>query len=66
LALDTLAGDSALRNAMGMEGWHYAATQLWSRRAEQMSALYRRLVSTHGRGAVADIGGHGAIADVAT
>jgi len=65
-ALDTLAADPELRNTMGMEGWHYAATQLWSRRAEQMSALYRGLVSTHGRGEVADIGGHGAIAGAAT
>jgi glycosyltransferase involved in cell wall biosynthesis len=65
-ALDTLAADPVLRNTMGMEGWHYAATQRWSRRAEQMSALYRRLASTHGRGEVADIDGHGAIADVST
>jgi glycosyltransferase involved in cell wall biosynthesis len=65
-ALDTLATDPVLRNTMGMEGWHYAATQVWSRRAEQMSALYRRLVSTPGRGAVADTGGHGVIADAAT
>jgi glycosyltransferase involved in cell wall biosynthesis len=65
-ALDTLAADPVLRDTMGKAGWHYAATQLWSHRAEQMSALYRRLVSRHGRGDVTDIGGHGAIADVAT
>jgi glycosyltransferase involved in cell wall biosynthesis len=65
-ALDTLAADPGLRYRIGMEGWRFAATQLWSGRAQQMSALYRRLVSPHGRGEVADIGGHGAIADVAT
>lgn len=65
-ALDTLAADRELRNTMGMEGWHYAATQLWSRRAGEMSALYRRLVSTHGRGEVAEIGDPGTIAGMAT
>ncbi len=54
-ALDTLAADPALRNRMGSAGWQYSSTQLWSKRAEQMSHLYVRLASTHRRGSVANV-----------
>jgi glycosyltransferase involved in cell wall biosynthesis len=40
-ALTRLALDPCLRHAMGLAGWRYAATQLWSTRAAQMTSLYR-------------------------
>jgi glycosyltransferase involved in cell wall biosynthesis len=59
-AIEKLARDPLLRQEMGLAGWNYAASQLWSQRAAQMSALYRRVaVPPHAPGAVTQAGPHG-------
>ena len=64
-ALHRLAADPELRYQLGVAAWDYAATQMWSRRARD-ERLVPRVASMHGRGEVADIGSHGAIAGAAT
>jgi len=44
-ALHRLVADPELRYQLGVAAWDYAATQMWSRRASEMSDLYRRVHS---------------------
>jgi glycosyltransferase involved in cell wall biosynthesis len=44
-ALDRLVADPGLRHQIGAAAWDYAATQMWSQRASEMSDLYRRVHS---------------------
>jgi glycosyltransferase involved in cell wall biosynthesis len=60
-ALKRLAMDPELRHSMGKAGWTYAATQVWSTRAEQMSALYRRVAAARKYAALGDARPTGAI-----
>jgi glycosyltransferase involved in cell wall biosynthesis len=44
-ALLALSEDPELRHELGVAAWDYAATQVWSRRVAEMSALYRRVAT---------------------
>src|SRR5204863_8820221 len=49
--LERLADNPGLRYEMGVAGWRYARTQLWSARAAEMNLLYRRVAAAPPAGA---------------
>ena len=59
--LERLADNPGLRYEMGVAGWRYARTQLWSARAAEMNLLYRRVAAAPHAGATTATERRGAV-----